>query len=588
MLVGAIVLGGVSGLSLTLLIRMIHQSLLVEAPDPVRFLGYYMLVWMLFVCCTTAATLMTSGMAHKALYALRELVTDRILNVSYRTVESRGATFFPVLTEDVQTIANTLYRIPAITTATATIIGCFVYMLILSWTITLGIVILFVVIYLMMTAIGKRAQSYGIKARNEYDRIYRFFEDLVYGLKELKLNPWLRQHYRHHVFPPMINSHQKLKFRENVLFNFSIRTVEILFFPALGVLVYSIIVYNISTPGAFSGVLTVLLFMLSPLATMANFVSEYKAMQVSMVRLDELDLAFRRSEESGESLSNLSHQITKSKALTDEIDNHGIRPEDTDTKNELASIDASVADGVRPEDNDTSKDGALSDASSIQRIHQKDNDEPLIRFTDVEVSYSRDDGVTNFKLGPVSVDLPVNKIIFVTGDNGSGKSTFAKVLTGLYAPERGEVVYRGQTVTHSNRESYRSRFSSVFSDFHLFTELPPETVGGDVLQSWIDRFGISKHVHISQNKITTSKLSQGQRERLAFAFACSYPSEIVVLDEVSSNQDSGFRNKIYHEIIPELKDLGKTVVVISHDERYFELADVLLHFKNGQLVLDQP
>lgn len=524
MLIGAIVLGGASGLSLTLLIRMIHQSLLVEAPDPVRFLGYYMLVWMVFVCCTTAATLLTSGMAHKALYALRELVTDRILNVSYRTVESRGATFFPVLTEDVQTIANTLYRIPAITTAAATIIGCFVYMIILSWSITLGIVALFAVIYLIMTAFGKRAQSYGMRARGEYDRIYRFFEDLVYGLKELKLNPWLRQHYRHKVFPPMIESHQRLKFRENVLFNFSIRTVEILFFPALGVLVYSIIVYNISTPGAFSGVLTVLLFMLSPLATMANFVSEYKAMQVSMARLDELELAFRGSEESG-----------------------------------------------------------IDQLESFRPI-QESPDAPLIRFRDVEVSYSRDDGVTNFRLGPVTVDLPSNKIIFVTGDNGSGKSTFAKVLTGLYVPERGEMFYRGQPITHKYREAYRSRFSSVFSDFHLFTELAPETARGDVLQSWVERFGISNHVHISQNKITTNKLSQGQRERLAFAFACSYPAEIVVLDEVSSNQDSGFRNKIYHEIIPELKQSGKTVVVISHDERYFELADVMLQFKHGKLI----
>lgn len=563
MLVGAIFLGGASGLSLTLLIRMIHQSLLVETPDPVRFLGYYMLVWMLFVCCTTAATLFTSGMAHKALYALREMVTDRILNVSYRTVENRGATFFPVLTEDVQTIANTLYRIPAITTAAATIIGCFVYMVILSWSITLGIVVVFAVIYLIMTAFGKRAQSYGMRARGEYDRIYRFFEDLVYGLKELKLNPWLRQHYRNQVFPPMIESHQRLKFRENVLFNFSIRTVEILFFPALGVLVYSIIVYNISTPGAFSGVLTVLLFMLSPLATMANFVSEYKAMQVSMARLDELELVFRGSDES------CVYQLEFGHAEVYGNIQHGPEQAEESVRDQHES--------VQPDD------FVAAHLKSGQPIHESP-DAPLVRFKDVEVSYSRDDGVTNFRLGPVTVDLPSNKIIFVTGDNGSGKSTFAKVLTGLYVPEVGEMYYRGQPVTHRYREAYRSRFSSVFSDFHLFNELAPETARGDVLRTWVERFGISKYVHISHNKITTNKLSQGQRERLAFAFACSYPAEIIVLDEVSSNQDSGFRNKIYHEIIPELKQSGKTVVVISHDERYFELADVMLQFKHGKLI----
>jgi ABC-type siderophore export system fused ATPase/permease subunit len=89
---------------------------------------------------------------------------------------------------------------------------------------------------------------------------------------------------------------------------------------------------------------------------------------------------------------------------------------------------------------------------------------------------------------------------------------------------------------------------------------------------------------VEGNRISTTRLSQGQKERLAFAFACSYPSEIVVLDEVSSNQDAGFRHTIYYEILPELKAAGKTVVVITHDERYFSVADVLLKFENGQLV----
>ena len=73
-LISAISAGAASGLLLTFLIRMIHQSLLVEVPDPVRFLGFYMMVWVGFVLCTTLATIMTSNMAHKALYNLREWV----------------------------------------------------------------------------------------------------------------------------------------------------------------------------------------------------------------------------------------------------------------------------------------------------------------------------------------------------------------------------------------------------------------------------------------------------------------------------------------------------------------------------------
>jgi cyclic peptide transporter len=522
-LIGAITTGAASGLFLTLMIRMIHQSLLIEAPDPVRFLGFYLLVWILFVVCTTTATVLTSSMAHKALYKLREWVTDHVLDLSYRKAEGRGAEYFPVLTEDIQTISYTIYRIPAITTASATVVGCFVYMMFLSWSITLGIVVLFGLIFAVMSALGRRAQHYGKDARDQYDKMYRFFEDLVYGLKELKLNPYLRDHYRNTVFPPMIRTHQHLKFKENILFNFSIRTVEILFFPTLGILVYSILVYQIASPSAFSGVLTVLLFMLSPLSTMANFASEYKAMQISMDRLDAME-----------------------KEITSETE-RGVQHQD------LIKFSGTVG-------------------------------ESILEFDEVEVSYKRSDGFTNFKLGPVAANIPAGQITFITGDNGSGKSTFAKIITGLYAPESGKIRYNGQKITPETLASYRSRFSSVFSDFHLFSELAPETVGGERLSAWIQRFGIENVVQVDGNRISTTKLSQGQRERLAFAFACSYPSEIVVLDEVSSNQDAGFRNTIYHEILPELKSMGKTIIVITHDERYFQVADVMLKFEHGKLV----
>ncbi len=522
-LIGAIATGAASGLFLTLMIRLVHQSLLIEAPDPVRFLGFYLTIWVLFVVCTTTATILTSSMAHKALYKLREWVTDHLLDLSYRRAEGRGAEYFPVLTEDIQTISYTIYRIPAITTASATVLGCFVYMLFLSWSITFGIVLLFGLIFAVMSALGRRAQHFGKEARDHYDNMYRFFEDLVYGLKELKLNPYLRDHYRNTVFPPMIRAHQQFKLKENILFNFSIRTVEILFFPALGVLVYSILVHQIATPSAFSGVLTVLLFMLSPLSTLANFSSEYKAMQVSMDRLNALECE-------------LTADTERSTVQTS-----------------LPPFNGQVGD-------------------------------PILDFKAVEVSYTRNDGQVNFRLGPVSATIPYGQITFITGDNGSGKSTFAKLITGLYLPESGSIRYNGQVISSDTLASYRSRFSSVFSDFHLFGELAPESVSGHGLSAWIRRFGLSNVVQVDDDRISTTRLSQGQRERLAFAFACSYPSEIVVLDEVSSNQDAGFRNTIYHEILPELKSAGKTVIVITHDERYFDVADVLLTFEHGKLV----
>lgn len=519
-LAGAILAGVLSGLLLTYLIRMIHQAVLLESPNPVTFIGYYMLVWMAFVICTTLATFTTSGMAHKALYNLREWVTDHILKVSYRETEGRGSEFFPVLTEDIQTISYTIYRIPAITTASATILGCVAYMFYLSWPITLFIIGLFLLIYLVMSTLGKRAQHYAREARGEYDRMYHFFEDLVYGLKELKLNPVLRKHYRDAIFPPLIRKHQQLKLKENILFNFSIRTVEILFFPALGALVYSIFVYGLTTPAAFSGVLTVLLFMLSPLSTVANFSTDYKAMQVALQRVRNLE----------------------------------------------SEIESSL------------------ESNAVQRPLPAPNEgSPLIECRNVTVSYKREDGRTNFTLGPIDLIIPTGKITFITGDNGSGKSTLAKVLTGLYFPESGQILYCGHVLESHYLESYRSRFASVFSDFHLFREMPPESVNREQLLGWINRFGLHGHVEITNDSVVLTALSQGQKERLAFAIACSYDSEILVLDEIASNQDAQFKERIYSEILPELRDNGKTIVVISHDQKYFSSADNILRFQGGKL-----
>ena len=526
----ALGLGTASGLLLTFLVQMIHRAITGAPPDPIRFIGYYMIIWFAYLICTTISTIATSGMAHKSLYQLRLWVTDHILKVSYRSTEGRTSEYFPVLTEDLQTISNTIYRVPQISTAIATIIGCVGYMFYLSWMLTLMILVVLGLIYVTMTTLGRRAQDNARKARVQYDKIYHFFEDLLYGLKELKLNPVLRRHYRETMFPPLIREHQRLKLRENILFNFSIRSIEILFFPALGALVYTIFVYGLASPAAFTGVLTVLLFMLSPMASAANFVSEYKAMQVSLQRVNALEL----------------HVTTNVESTR---------------RQEPIPSDGSVSGATHPH-----------------------STRALLQLENVRLTYTRDNGEANFVLGPLSLEIPEGKITFIVGDNGSGKSTLAKVITGLYAPDEGIIRYNGVEIQPQHLEDYRSRFSSVFSDFHLFRELPEGALNLNALPRWLEVTGLSGHVQLQGHKLHHRSLSQGQRERLALAIACSYDSEIILLDEIASNQDADFKVKIYHEILPALRDAGKTVIAISHDDRFFHKADYLIHFRDGNIL----
>lgn len=564
----ALTLGTASGLLLTFLVQMIHRAITGAPPDPVRFIGYYMLIWLAYLVCTTISTLATSGMAHKSLYQLRLWVTDHILKVSYRSTEGRTSEYFPVLTEDLQTISNTIYRVPQISTAIATIIGCVGYMFYLSWSLTLMILFALVIIYITMTTLGRWAQQNARLARTQYDKIYHFFEDLLYGLKELKLNPVLRDHYRQTLFPPLIREHQRLKLRENILFNFSIRSIEILFFPALGVLVYTIFVYGLTTPAAFTGVLTVLLFMLSPMASAANFVSEYKAMQVSLQRVNALE---------DHVISNVEWDFEQEPI-----------PVPGEENSRMTAADGS---GKSPEKVATEEDGLNSDrsGSGLTEVSGRPSaaasaSVPILQLDDIRLSYTRDNGETNFVLGPLSLEIPANRITFIVGDNGSGKSTLAKVVTGLYAPDQGSIRYRGIRIKPQYLEDYRARFSSVFSDFHLFRELPDGAYNLDALPHWLEVTGLSKQVQLQGNILQHRRLSQGQRERLALAIACSYESEIILLDEIASNQDADFKVKIYHEILPALREEGRTVIAISHDDRFFHMADNLIHFRDGKII----
>jgi putative ATP-binding cassette transporter len=82
-------------------------------------------------------------------------------------------------------------------------------------------------------------------------------------------------------------------------------------------------------------------------------------------------------------------------------------------------------------------------------------------------------------------------------------------------------------------------------------------------------------------------LSQGQRKRLALLTAWLEDRPIYVFDEWASDQDPMFKEVFYRQIVPELKSRGKTVVVITHDDRYYQMADRLIKLERGKIELDR-
>lgn len=190
-----------------------------------------------------------------------------------------------------------------------------------------------------------------------------------------------------------------------------------------------------------------------------------------------------------------------------------------------------------------------------------------------------------FTLGPIDLSFRASEIVFLVGGNGSGKTTLAKLLVGLYAPEGGAVTLNGRPVQDADRDNYRQYFTAIFSDFHLFDRLL-ETGRADLDKEGnrlIERLHLQHKVQVRDGAFTTRALSQGQRKRLALVVAYLEDRPFLIFDEWAADQDPVFKDVFYREVLPELRAMGKTVLVISHDDRYFHLADRLLHMENGRL-----
>ena len=192
-------------------------------------------------------------------------------------------------------------------------------------------------------------------------------------------------------------------------------------------------------------------------------------------------------------------------------------------------------------------------------------------------------------LGPVSLAFHPGEVVFLTGGNGSGKTTLAKVLVGLYPPEVGEIRVSGRRVSPADLERYRENFGVVFADYFLFDSLLGVSGHGvdERARQYLGTLQLDHKVQVENSTLSTIDLSQGQRRRLALLAAYMDDRPFYVFDEWAADQNPQFKDVFYLELVPELKSRGKTILVISHDDRYYHVADRVIKLEDGQVV-DPP
>ncbi len=227
---------------------------------------------------------------------------------------------------------------------------------------------------------------------------------------------------------------------------------------------------------------------------------------------------------------------------------------------------------------------SASDSEMILRLESMISGLELL-----EMAYCYNGSTHSQELGPITLQFEPGKIVFIVGASGSGKTTLAKLLVGLFAPTGGGLLYDRLTITEENRARYREMFSVIFSDGHVFASFlgVGDELKRPLMDSYLEKLRLKDKVRIEGHSFSSISLSQGERKRLALCAALLEDRPFFLFDEWAAGQDPSFKDFFYRSLLIELRENGKTIFVVSHDDKYLDIADRVLTLEKGRIVRDE-
>jgi len=466
-------------------------------------------------------------LAHKSTHRIVLQLGQSILAAPLRKLEEIGtAKLMAALTDDVGLVSGGVIGSLGLVLNGAVLVGCVAFLGWVSWQGLLGLVLLTTCVlttyHFISTTAATKAMRAGQVVRNS---LFGYYRALIYGTKELKLHSSRRNAFISEGMAPTAELYERHDMFANIVYFGAGAWSDLLMFAGLGVIIFvlpGIQVFSMATASAFA---MVLLYVMSPLATMVSAFPRIGHARVALEGLRNLGLSLA---------------------------------------------------GAGAEPDGRKETWVVPDWSNLE-------------LRAVTMSYRGEaDGSRSFVLGPIDVTFRRGRIVFIMGGNGSGKTTLGKLLLGLYPPDSGEIRLDDETIGFDRTEQYRNLFSAIFPDFYLFDSLLG-LHGKDLEQrasDYLKRLRLDGRVKIENGVLSTTKLSQGQRKRLALLSAYLEDRPIYVFDEWAADQEPRFKEFFYMTLLPELKADGKTVFVITHDETYEQAADRIIRLEDGKIQED--
>lgn len=524
----SVALGMAGGLAITLLLATINNALHSATGMTQGVVLTFAALCVLALTSSIVSDIGTNYVGQRIIAALRKDLGEKVLSAPITQIERyRSHRLIPVLTHDVDTISDFSFAFTPLAIATTVTLGCLGYLAYLS----VPMFLMMVVAIIIGTSVQLVAGGKGIKgfdeARDHEDELQRYYNAIASGAKELRIHRPRRFRMNTQRIQKTADRISDIQVRSVNIYILAKSFGSMLFFVVIGLALAMQAYYPNPDPAVITGFVLVLLYMKGPLEHVVGYLPIVGKARIAFARISELSERFSSPE---------PHLL-------------------------------------------------MDDSEAPQALVHS------LELREVRYSPPPVEGSEPFHLGPINLNIKQGDIVFIVGENGCGKTTLIKLLLGLYPPESGEIRLNGQAVTDQARDDYRQLFTTVFADYFLFDDLVQGNAGKslDVATQYLNRLEIAHKVSVKDGAFTTTDLSTGQRKRLALVNAWLEERPVLVFDEWAADQDPAFRRIFYTELLPDLKRLGKTIIVISHDDRYFDIADQLVRMKAGRVLSElQP
>jgi len=517
----------ISGLANGMLLAVVNHAagmageFATESGIQVYLLAIYTIILIIFIYTKKYTLEQAAILVEHVLRKVRLRIMDKVRNTELPFIESTGhSQIFNCLSHDTEQISASASTVFASMQAGIMLIFAMLY---IAWLTPSGFAVTIAAIVMGVWAFELRRVSIMRDMELAVEREVVFFESVnhtLHGFKEIKLNSAKSQGL--HDYQSLIaNDVEELKIRSGVSSVFVTMFSQVFFYVLIAVVLFVWPYFELPPPDIIIKLTASILFIIGPLELLVGSLPLFMKADVAVNNLYALE----------------------------------------------AKLDTATEEEAH-QDFELSKE-------KFQHI----------KFSNVCFEYQDVQGASQFKVGPIDLEFVRGEIVFIIGGNGSGKSTLMKVLTGLYYPSQGNIMVDDEVLDQDLYRNYRELFSIIFTDFHLFDRLYGlEEVDRKKVKALLAKMELSLKTNYRDGAFTTIDLSTGQRKRLAYVAALLDDKQIYVFDEWAADQDPVFRKFFYEVLLPELRDQGKTIIAVTHDDKYFSSADRVLKMDEGILV----